>query len=33
MLGLGNRRPVRYAKRNIVDFQSVALFWVMRIFL
>jgi hypothetical protein len=33
MLGLGNRRPVRYAKRDIVDLQSVALFWVMRIFL
>lgn len=33
MLGLGNRRPVRYAKRDIVDIQSVALFRVMRIFL
>jgi hypothetical protein len=33
MLGLGNRRPVRYAKRDIVDLQSVALFWIMRIFL
>jgi hypothetical protein len=29
MLGLGNRRPVRYAKRDIVDIQSVTLCWVM----
>jgi hypothetical protein len=33
MLGLGNRRPVRYTKRDIVDIQSVALCWGMRIFL
>ena len=33
MLGLGNRRPVRYTKRDIVDIQSVALCCVMRTFL